>query len=241
MERDDPTRTRRREPNMDPNRVLSLRADRASPLGDGARVTGSGHVDRAVDRETLALLHQGDLGALDALAVRFGGRIERYVRRVLGDLPSARELAEDVTQDALLRAFERGRECRDPATLAPWMFRIARNLATDRVRSRRALERAWSALRDRLRPASAEPSAALEGAELRLAFERALAELPEPFRSAFVLREQEGLSYEEIAEVLGISAKTVSSRIHRARERLRERLRSSGWGGAAGDPAGGSP
>lgn len=178
-----------------------------------------------IDRHTLARLHQRDLAALDQVIRQFGGRIHTYLRRVLGRAADAEALAEDLCHDTLVCAFERARECRDPATFPAWLFRIARNRALDAMRTRVTRGRLLDRFRRHTRPPVAEsPLDGLARRELQQRFEAAVRRLKEPFRSVFLLREVEGMSYEEIAEVMEISAKTVSSRLARAREALRGAL-----------------
>ena len=174
------------------------------------------------DDRLLELLQDGDLRALDILVRRYGSRLVAYVRRITGDEASA----EDVTHDVFVRIIERSFECRDSARLEVWIFRIARNLALDRLRRRAVRDKVSKVLslgRRIVNPASS-PSRQMERDEMRQDFERALASLPETFRSVFLLREVEGLSYEEIAQIVGVRAKTVSTRIFRARESLRDRM-----------------
>jgi RNA polymerase sigma-70 factor, ECF subfamily len=165
-------------------------------------------------------IESGDLTALDLLVERYGSGLQVYLERIVGD-PS---LAEDLVHDTFVRIYERPEGLRELGSLAAWLYRIGRNLALDRLRktSRRdRLRRLWNP-----RPAaSPPPSRRMEDMELAAALESALAELPETFRSVYLLREVDELSYEQISQVLGCSEKTVSSRLNRARARLREALR----------------
>ena len=150
-------------------------------------------------------------------------------RRLLDDPRDAGE----VTQDVLLivvRKIHKGE-----AAFSSWLYRIAVNAAYQRLRSRRtrrevALEPFLLVFDEegRLAEPVADWSAPLDdpavAAEARTVIERAIAELPPDYRVAVVLRDVEGLSNEDVAEVLGLSVAAVKSRVHRARLALRGRL-----------------
>ncbi|MCB9878904.1 MAG: sigma-70 family RNA polymerase sigma factor [Planctomycetes bacterium] len=157
-------------------------------------------------------------GAVEELVARHADRLCSFLVRIVRD--SA--WAEDLTQETLLRALQESTSYDARWPLRTWLFRIARNLALDHLRREGALR-----ARDRdPRDATFAPAAVVtaEHQEFQAALELALQQLPEEFRTVFVLRDGEGLTYDEIAAVLGISAKTVSSRLHRARTQLRALL-----------------
>ena len=134
--------------------------------------------------------------------------------------------AEDVAQEALLRAYRRFDRLRDRNRFRAWLVRIAFRLALDRLRSgkRRELrDTLWSQPEQQLPTATAEDLAASNEFQARL--ENALAELPEKFRLVLLLAAMEGHTIEEIAGMLGISTGTVKSRIFYARKQLAEKLR----------------
>ncbi len=176
----------------------------------------------AVSDERLAAeLLAGDACALERLIGRYGLRVRAYVGRLVQD-PG---WADDITQEVFVRVFERIHQFGDGFRFSVWLFRIARNLALDLVR-REQLRQGSCALDLSALPATAagSPAAIAVGREFAMAFDRALARLSEPFRSVFLLREREQMTYEEIADIVGTSAKTVSSRLHRARQHLQEAL-----------------
>jgi RNA polymerase sigma-70 factor (ECF subfamily) len=145
------------------------------------------------------------------------------VFRLAVALVGDRDEAADVVQETYIRAWDRLGELRDGAAVVGWICRIARNVAHDRRRGW------WSRIRAPLveEPASSvapAPDEVFAAAETALAVRRALSRLPEKHRTVLVLRELEGMSYEEIAEALGIPVGTVESRLHRAREGLARRL-----------------
>ena len=174
---------------------------------------------------------------------RYNQRLYRLAVSVMGDASEA----EDVLQESYVRAFYSFASYAGTGSLGAWLARIVRNEAIDRVRAREsrrshvAIEADLGVLSgeddtnvgdDLLRAPSArfdlqsmtDPQALASNAELRRLLERAIQRLPEQFRTAFVLREVEGLSVEETAEYLGIPPATVKTRDHRARNLLRSYL-----------------
>lgn len=134
--------------------------------------------------------------------------------------------AEDVAQDALLRAYRKFGALRDPSRLRPWLVRISFRLALDRWRSRKRRERretVWSEPQRNSVGPSAEAQAQSNEFQARLA--RALDELPEKFRLVLILCAIQGYTLEEVAQLLGIPAGTVKSRLFFARKKLAEKLR----------------
>jgi RNA polymerase sigma-70 factor (ECF subfamily) len=122
-----------------------------------------------------------------------------------------RATAEDVTQEAFVRAFQALRRFRGQAKFTTWLFRIARNCAVDAIRRRERLRRLeQSAIRETTVP---DPS-------LRAALGRAIDELPSDLRETFILIEVFGLSYAETSRVLGVPEGTLKSRMHRTRKSL---------------------
>jgi RNA polymerase sigma-70 factor (ECF subfamily) len=134
--------------------------------------------------------------------------------------------AEDVAQEAMLRAYRQFDRLRDRNRFRAWLVRIAFRLALDRLRSgkRRELrDTLWSQPEHQPRAATAEDLAASN--EFQAHLEDALAELPEKLRLVLLLAAMEGHTIDEIASMLGISTGTVKSRIFYARRQLAEKLR----------------
>jgi RNA polymerase sigma-70 factor (ECF subfamily) len=164
-------------------------------------------------------LRQRDIALLHALVAQYQYRLVRYLIHLTG----RRDAVDDLVQETWLRVLERGGSYNGQSPFAPWLFTIARNLATDHLRKRRifSLDSSDDA-DDASEPesqavASHEPSpfeqaARTEDAQ-RLA--QALSDLPPLYREALVLRFQEELSLEEVAAVAGASVSTVASRIYR--------------------------
>src|SRR6266446_2830747 len=146
-------------------------------------------------------------------------RVARGVLRNTAD-------AEDVAQEALLRAYRRFDRLRDRNRFRAWIVRIAFRLALDRLRSRKRRElrdTLWSQPEHQPPAATAEDLAASNEFEARL--ENALSELPEKLRLVLLLAVMEGHTIDEIGVMLGISTGTVKSRIFYARKQLAEKLR----------------
>ena len=177
----------------------------------------------------------------------FGQLVERYQHRLfhsLVHLLGSTEDAQDAAQDALILAFEKLGTFRGESQFYSWLFRIAYNSAVSSKRKPGSSKRnpgsskrktgpmsvSLEARRDAsgLEPAdlnpSTEPSFGLDVSDRQRLVQQALGELSEEFREAIVLKEIEQMSYEEIAEVVGIPLGTVRSRIHRARMELRQKL-----------------
>lgn len=130
----------------------------------------------------------------------------------------------DVVQDALVKAYERLGECRDPQHFRAWVYRIVRNMCLDHIKN----------VRQKTVPLSAVPDAtqipAEDAADLELngTLQRALATLPLALREAFLLKHDAEYTYEEIAELTNASVSAVKMRVHRAREALRAYLARQG-------------
>ena len=176
------------------------------------------------DERILDLVVAGHQHAFDVIVGRYAGRVCRYIRQVGGDGAPA----EDLAQSVFIKIFSAASKFDGRHAFAPWMFRIARNVTVDWLRTEEVRRRHADIHEERTRSTgtrgASTPLQELELREFEEHLARAMEELPEVHRSAFLLREQEELSYEEIAEVLGIPPKTVSTRIHRARHHLKNKL-----------------
>lgn len=175
----------------------------------------------ADDAALLRRLRAGDARAFEELVTAYQHRIFGVALRILG----SRAEAEDVAQETFLRAHRALGEFRGEARLGTWLYAIASRLSLNRLASgeRRYVRGDEDALL-RLPAAGGDAAAALERSELSQALHEAIAALPEERRIVIVLRDLEGLAYEEIAEVLGVELNTVRSRLHRARLDLKAKL-----------------
>jgi len=176
-------------------------------------------------------LKVGDQQAYERLIREHAGRMLAVARRLLG----TEDEAQDALQDALISAVRSIHAFQGNARLGTWLHRIAVNAALMRLRSRRRHpERSiedllprfgsdghWS----RVLPAWSEsPSRLLEREETRAMVRRLIDDLPDDYRTVLVLRDIEGLSTQEAAEALAISAGAIKTRLHRARQALRRLL-----------------
>lgn len=168
--------------------------------------------DRLV-RETLA----GDLAAFEELVDRHQPVVYRVAARVVG-----REEAEDVTQETFLRAYHRLERFRGESVFRSWLLRIAHNTAVNAARRRRPepVERDDEGEAAEVAPAAREPVSALEDSERRERLEVKLGELRPEHRAVLVLRDLEGMPYEEIATVTETPVGSVKGRLHRARREM---------------------
>jgi RNA polymerase sigma-70 factor (ECF subfamily) len=158
--------------------------------------------------------------AFEDLVIQYQHRVFGVAVRMLGN----RAEAEEVAQEVFLRVHRGLATFRGDAKLSTWLYAITSrlcltHLASAERRTRRAGEPELLQLQD-----PADPRSHAERHELEAALRRAIAELPDERRIVVVLREFEGLAYEDIAEALGIELGTVRSRLHRARQELREKL-----------------
>ena len=157
----------------------------------------------------------------DEIVERHSDRVYRLSYRLTGNRPDA----EDLTQEVFVRVF-RSLSTYTPGTFEGWLHRITTNLFLDQARRKQRIR--FDALSDeraeRLTSASPSPDLAYADQTFDDDVELALATLPPDFRAAVVLCDVEGLSYEEIAEILGAKLGTVRSRIHRGRAMLRTAL-----------------
>ena len=173
----------------------------------------------------------GDDQAFRTLVLRY----QRKVFSVALALVKDREEAMDVAQDAFFRVHQRIGDFKGDSSFYTWLYRITRNLAIDRLRARRGREQeldetaGWELERTDpgfiSRRLGTNPQRGVLRKELAEQMARALAQLPEKHREILVLREVEGMSYEELAETLEIPKGTVMSRLYHARAKMQAILR----------------
>ncbi len=203
------------------------------------------------EREVIARARSGDHDAFRVLVERYQGRVYRLALRVLRD----EERARDAVQEAFLKVYRSLDRFEGRSSFYTWLYRLVLNVCLD-LRRRDRLDRQVEWSEERWEQASEEdagpdpisgslspdPELALDRAELRSAIAAAIRSLPDDARRTLLLREVDGLSYAEIAEVLGVPRGTVMSRLHYARRRVRlalvaagavepERLAQAGEGG----------
>jgi RNA polymerase sigma-70 factor (ECF subfamily) len=183
------------------------------------------------DLEAVERARHGDHEAFRVLVERHQGRVQALALRILRD----REAARDATQDAFLKAYAALDRFEGRAKFGTWMYRLAYNHCLDLKRKDRSSQQApWEdelgAVGETPTHAAPPPSpgVAAERRELREQLAEAVAGLGDEARETLLLREIEGLSYGQIAELLDIPEGTVMSRLHHARRRLREALGTLG-------------
>lgn len=170
----------------------------------------------------------------------FAPRIFHIARRMLGNDADA----EDVTQDVLVQVIRKLDTFRGDAQLSTWLHRVTVNaaLAFRQKRTNRQKHETTEAAADVLETAppagpvkrwAVGPDEPVLAAEQAAVIERAIAELPSPFRDVYVLADVEGLPNQDIADMLGLSVPAVKSRLHRARLRMRDSLAPHFEGGMA--------
>lgn len=184
------------------------------------------------ESDLLEGLRRGDPAAYRQFVEMNSASVYNVALKLLGD----EQEAEDVLQETFMSAFQAIDSFEARSKLSTWLYRIAYNASLMRLRKRKqmttfSLDRppldedlAEVSASRQLVDWSAVPDDELLTAEAREEMDRAIAELPEPLRSTFVLRDIQGLSGAETAEVLGITVQAVKTRLHRARMRLRDRL-----------------
>ena len=180
------------------------------------------------DERLMLRFQGGDARAFEILVRRHRTPLFSFLLRLTGD----RGRAEDLCQDAFLKAVRASAEWEPRARVQTWLYAIARNLAVDEAR-RQAFRRAEPLDAGPAAAAAADdppPDRAADAALLRPKLEAALAALPDEQREVFLLREYAGLRFHEIAEVTKTPENTVKSRMRYALEGLRERLAALGVG-----------
>jgi len=183
---------------------------------------------RETDQQLVVRAQRGDTRAFDLLVLKYQGRIATLVARFVNDAAEV----EDVTQEAFIKAFRALPKFRGESAFYTWLYRIASNAAKNYLvaRGRRPATTAdvqdaeYFEEGDALREIET-PENAYFGSELAKTVQTALEGLPEELRAALSLREFDGLSYEEIADVIACPVGTVRSRIFRAREVVDSRVR----------------
>lgn len=173
---------------------------------------------------------EGDVSTFPVIVSRYRDRLTSAVVRLVGD----RDKAEDIVQETFLRVHKNAARYKTIARFSTWIYTIALNMAKNEIRNTK--RRKTSSLWDIGLEKDGEPSAyeipdnserpddVAERRNLRALMERCIQELPPKYRTIIVLRDVEGLSYEEIAGILKLPEGTVKSRMNRARLRFKELL-----------------
>ncbi len=172
-------------------------------------------------------LKDGRPEAFERLVREYGDRLYRFARRMVGEL-----WAEDLTQEVFVRVFRSVGAYRPGGRFESWLFAIANNLCIDQARKRRpetpAADLGEEMKAERFPSGAPEPLEELEDEERRRALLKAVDRLPVEQKQVFLLREEGGLSFKEIAEVAGCPLNTALGRMHYAMENLRRSLKAYG-------------
>jgi len=196
------------------------------------KFTPSAPTARSLERQTLHELDDahvvqrhlsGDGQAFGTLVDRYQGRLLNFVNRTIGD----RERAEDLVQEVFIRVYRHLHRFDQTKKFSTWIYTIASNLAKNELRNRsrnplvffQAIKKSWEADHRPLQfeDTTARPDDLYRKRFLKDAVDQCVGQLPEHHRVVFVLRELEGKSYEEIADITGCNLGTVKSRLNRAR------------------------
>lgn len=198
------------------------------------------------DAELMLRVKAGDMIAFEELVNKYKQQVIHVIHRSIRDFSEA----EDLAQNVFVQVFKSAHRYEASAKFATWLFTIARNLCLNEVR-RRSRHQAESLdasqavhedqpVRQYEDVKNAAPPDAVLRTELEDKIDQALADLPENQRTAIVLCQQDELSYEEIAAVLGTTLSATKSLIHRGRETLKQRLKpylkTGAWGGSSNPP-----
>ncbi|KPJ52610.1 hypothetical protein AMJ39_07445 [candidate division TA06 bacterium DG_24] len=180
------------------------------------------------DAELVNAARGGDEQAIRDLLGRYRTAVFNLAFRILRN----EEDATDAAQETFIRVFRALDRFDERQRFKPWILRIASNYCIDQIRKRdwrtvsfdTPIETEDGTLEMELAGPGPQPDEVLERKEQRMVIEQAIDSLPPDYRMAIVLRHTEGLSYEEIADVLGVPLGTVKARIHRARSALQKKL-----------------
>ncbi len=202
------------------------------PSSDG-RLTVTGMTSPDADAALLARVRLGDTKAFEMLVIKYQRRIERLIGRMVRDV----DLVPDIAQETFIRAYRAIPNFRGESAFYTWLYRIAVNtakkalmelkrdpLVSESARASREDDDETSRVENELTDGET-PDAVLASKQIAAAVNSAIDSLSDDLRQAITLREIEGLSYEEIAELMSCPIGTVRSRIFRAREAIAARLK----------------
>lgn len=184
--------------------------------------------NKSTDRELVKRVQKGDKGAFDLLVLKYEHKIVNLVMRYVRDP----ELALDISQEAFIKAYKAVPNFRGDSAFYTWLYRIAVNTAKNYLAAQRRRpvdieldlqDPEQYGLHAKLKETDTPESLALSH-ELQEILERAIEALPEDLRTAIILRELEGMSYEEIAQTMECPVGTVRSRIFRARDAIGKKI-----------------
>lgn len=184
------------------------------------------------EREKLLIkkCRSGDVEAFEQLISSYERRAYNIALRVMGN----EEDAKDMAQEAFIRIYRAIKDFKEQSAFSTWLYRIVTNVCLDEIRKRKKqklvslegnLESTIGDVQVETGTSSGQPEAAYELEEQKRVIMKAIYELSEEYKTAVILRDIQGFSYEEIAAILDCSSGTVKSRISRGRNLLRDKLR----------------
>ena len=182
------------------------------------------------DEILIKKFQDGDVGAYNQLVFRFKDRLLNFIYRFVNDL----DLAEDLVQDTLLKLYTHKDSYREIAKFSTWLYTIAANLARTELRKkkrRKTFSVTELSREDRefiIASSDVDPSEDLSSQNFEKSVQRALAELPDDFKTIIILRDIQELSYDEISKIVNVPLGTVKSRINRGRVKLQQLLKKKG-------------
>jgi RNA polymerase sigma-70 factor (ECF subfamily) len=193
-------------------------------MADGGEIE-TGKKAGMTDEEIVTRVLAGDTGVFEIIMRRHNQRLYRTARAILRDEAQA----EDVVQDAYVRAYQHLGQFAGTSQFGGWLLRIAVNEALARLRGRKRYQEATGLQEegdgmDRFASATPNPEQQASNSEMRILLEQSIDALPEPQRTVLVMRDVEEMSTTETAEALGITEENVKVRLHRARTILRRKL-----------------
>lgn len=199
--------------------VFSVQADEMNSRGGGSLAA-------LQDEQLVARCQTGDFAAFEELVRRYRNEVYALAYHFLRN----REEAWDISQEVFIKAHGAIGRFRGDSSIKTWLLRITANRCKDFFKKRRLPVTALDELtvEQPATPAQSSPSRTLEARELGEAINMALDALPDKHRTAFVLRELEGLTYEEMSQVMACNMGTVMSRLHHARKKLQRLLIKTG-------------
>jgi RNA polymerase sigma-70 factor (ECF subfamily) len=186
------------------------------------------------DEELVSAFRNGDLSAFDTLVHRWERKIQGAVFRIMGSGEDARDLA----QETFLRAYRGLPTFKSEARFSSWLYQIALNLCRDRLRQRRgktllSLQDLDPATAARIERTESTAQDLVEARDMARLVASAMAELAEEQREVIVLKEYQGLTFQEIADTLAVPVSTVKTRLYRGLVQMREHLERQGVHGIA--------
>ncbi len=175
--------------------------------------------DKLPDYQLMEQIQKGDMVSFNALVNRYKNRLHNVLVRML----DSQETAEDILQETFLRVHQHRNSFDFRFAVSTWIYTIALNLARNELRRRKRVQ--FLDILDYSNKLKAPEEKVDNSPKFMAVLDKAVAKLPQKYRQAFILRDIDQLSYEEIAQILSVPLGTVKSRVNRARDMLRSMLK----------------